>query len=156
MHILWPVTDNWPSSISRREGMASHSVNWNFFGLAIEPHTRSNHDNSPCLIRFVPEPAQNHARTDETVPLLLAAQAWIQTEPPKCHRHREGKKHMVWPLAYRASTLTIKLLSHQSTCDKNMVTGSAQWWAHWRLRLYSLLLEVWFEILGYSASVRAF
>ena len=34
---------------------------------------------SPCLIRFVPESAWNHAGTDETVPLLLAARARTHT-----------------------------------------------------------------------------
>ena len=37
---------------------------------------------SPCLNRFVPESARNHAGTDETVPLLLAARARTHTEPP--------------------------------------------------------------------------
>ena len=37
---------------------------------------------SPCLIRFVPESARNHSGTDETVPLLLAAQARTHTEAP--------------------------------------------------------------------------
>ena len=38
----------------------------------------------PCLIRFIPESARNHAGTDETVSfrLLLAARARTHTEPP--------------------------------------------------------------------------
>ena len=35
---------------------------------------------SICLIRFVPESTRNHAGTDETVPLLPAAQTWTHTE----------------------------------------------------------------------------
>ena len=38
--------------------------------------TRSICDNSPCLIRFVPESTPNHAGTNETVPLLLASRAF--------------------------------------------------------------------------------
>ena len=34
-----------------------------------------------CLIRFIPESTRNHAGTDETVPLLSAAQTWTHTEP---------------------------------------------------------------------------
>ena len=48
-----------------------HSDHW-----ATEPHGRPG-TISPCLIRFVPESARNHAGTDETVPLLLAARARI-------------------------------------------------------------------------------
>ena len=59
--------------------------------------TRSNRDTSPCLIRFVSESAQNHARTDETVPLLFAARAWAQTEPPKLMSQTQGRKtHTAW------------------------------------------------------------
>ena len=72
-------------------------------------------DSFPVL-KFVPESARNHARTDETVPLLLAAQAWTHAEPPNVTGEeiaqvpdREPKKI---PLAYRASTLTTELLSH--------------------------------------------
>ena len=36
---------------------------------------------SICLIRFIPESTRNHAGTDETVPLLPAAQTWKHTEP---------------------------------------------------------------------------
>ena len=49
---------------------------------------------SPCLIRFVRESARNHAGTDETVPLLLAARAPIHTG----NQMSQGrKKHMAWP-----------------------------------------------------------
>ena len=46
--------------------------------------TRSTCDNPPHprLNRFVPESARNHAGTDETVPLLLAARTRTHTEPP--------------------------------------------------------------------------
>ena len=33
-----------------------------------------------CLIRFIPESTRNHAGTEETVPLLPAAQTWAHTE----------------------------------------------------------------------------
>ena len=33
-----------------------------------------------CLIRFIPESTRNHAGTDETVPVLTAAQTWTHTE----------------------------------------------------------------------------
>ena len=36
---------------------------------------------SICLIRFIPESTRNHAETDETVPVLSAAQTWTHTEP---------------------------------------------------------------------------
>ena len=52
-----------------------HSDHW-----ATEPNGRPV-TISPCLIRFVPESARNHAGTDETVPLLLAARA----TPPHSH-----------------------------------------------------------------------
>ena len=42
---------------------------------ATEPHGRPA-TISPFLNRFVPESARNHAGTDKTVPLLLAAWAW--------------------------------------------------------------------------------
>ena len=45
---------------------------------ATEPHGRPVAI-SPFLIRSVPESARNHARTDETVPLLLAARARTHT-----------------------------------------------------------------------------
>ena len=53
-----------------------HSYHW-----ATEPHGQPV-TISPCLIRFVPESARNHAGTNETVPLLLAAEARTNTEPP--------------------------------------------------------------------------
>ena len=78
--------------------------------------TRSTCDNFLCLIRFVPESARNHAGTDETVPLLLAARARTRTKPPNV----TGEKKSTWPdrdsnpgpLADRASTLTTELPSH--------------------------------------------
>ena len=36
---------------------------------------------SICLTRFIPESTRNHVGTDETVPLLPAAQTWTHTEP---------------------------------------------------------------------------
>ena len=36
---------------------------------------------SICLIRFIPESTRNHAGTDETVPLVPAAQTGTHTEP---------------------------------------------------------------------------
>ena len=36
---------------------------------------------SICFISFIPESTRNHAGTDETVPLLPAAQTWTHTEP---------------------------------------------------------------------------
>ena len=44
---------------------------------------------SICLIRFIPESTRNHAGTDETVPLLPAAQTWTHTEP----QNVKGRKH---------------------------------------------------------------
>ena len=35
---------------------------------------------SICLIRFIPESTRNHAGTDETAPVLSAAQTWTHTE----------------------------------------------------------------------------
>ena len=74
------------------------------------------------LIRFVPESARNHAGTDETVPLLLAARARTHTEPPnvrgeeKAHgptgtrtRDLSQTVRALRPLSYRAT---------RSTCDK--------------------------------------
>ena len=75
--------------------------------------TRSTCDNFP-LLRFVPESAQNHAETDETVLLLLAARARTHTG----HQMSLGrKKHMARPgLEPRTSripyTLTTELPSH--------------------------------------------
>ena len=92
-----------------------HSNHW-----ATEPHGRPV-TISPCLIRFVPESARNHAWTDETVPLLLAAQARTHTEPPnvtgeeKAHGPTRTRTQdlsqtvrVLWPLSYRAKW---------STCD---------------------------------------
>ena len=65
-----------------------HSDHW-----ATEPHGRPA-TISPCLIRFVPESARNHAGTDETVLLLLAARA----RPHTGHQMSQGrKKHMARP-----------------------------------------------------------
>ena len=46
---------------------------------------------STCLIRFIPESTRNHAGTDETVPLLPAAQTRIHTEP----QNIKGKKQLL-------------------------------------------------------------
>ena len=101
-----------------------HSDHW-----ATEPHGQPV-TISPCLIRFVPEPARNHAGTDETVPLLLAAQARTYTEPPnvtgaeKAHgptgTRTQDLSHTVralWPLrlSYRATW---------STCDTYKISTS--------------------------------
>ena len=68
----WPDRDEPRTSRTPCE----HSDHW-----ATEPHGRPA-TMSPCLIRFVPESARNHAGTEETVPLLLAAQVRTHTEPP--------------------------------------------------------------------------
>ena len=86
-----------------------HSDHW-----ATEPHGRPL-TISPCLIRFVPESARNHAGTDETVPLLLAARARTHTEPPnvtgeeKIHgptgtrtQDHSQTVRALWSLSYRA------------------------------------------------------
>ena len=90
-----------------------HSDHW-----ATEPHGRPV-TISPCLIRFVPESARNHAGTDESVSLLLAARARTHTEPPnvtgeeKAHGptgiRTQDLSHTVralWPLSYRATRST--------------------------------------------------
>ena len=82
--------------------------------LATEPHSQPV-TISPCLNKFVPKSARNHAGTNETVPLLLAARAWTHTEPPNV----TGGE--TWPdrdsnpgsLAYRAGT--IELRSHMAS-----------------------------------------
>ena len=108
-----------------------HSDDW-----ATEPHGRPV-TISPCLIRLVPESDQNHAGTDETVPLLLAAPARTHTEPPNVTG--EEKAHgptgtrtqdllqtvrALWPQSYRAT---------RSTCDmyilhKTGAVGGEQSW----------------------------
>ena len=81
-----------------------HSDHW-----ATQPHGQLV-TISPCLIRLVPESARNHAKPDETVPLLLAAQHW----PTKCHRG--GKKHMARPgLEPRTSPRPCKHSDHSAT-----------------------------------------
>ena len=94
-----------------------HSDHW-----ATEPHGLPV-TISPCLIRFVPQSARNHAGTNETVPLLLAARARAHTEPPnvtgeeKAHgptgTRTQDLSHTVRalrPLSYRAT---------RSTCDNS-------------------------------------
>ena len=70
---------------------------------------------SPCFIGFVLESAQNHAGTDETVPMLLAARARTHTEPTSITGEEStwpDRDSNPGPLAYRASTLTPELPSH--------------------------------------------
>ena len=75
----------------------------------------------PCLNRSVPESARNRDRSNETVPLLLAARARTHTEPPnvkgeeKTHSPTGSRtkdlSHTVralWPLSYWVT---------RSTCD---------------------------------------
>ena len=73
---------------------------------------------SPCLIRFVPESARNHAGTDETVPLPLAARARTHTGHQMPQRR---KKHMPRPgLEPRTSRRPWEHSDHwatRSTCD---------------------------------------
>ena len=87
-----------------------HSEHW-----ATEPQGR-HLTISPCLIRFVSECARNHAGTDETVPLLLAARARTPTLADKCHRGGKStwpdRESNPGPLVYRARTLTTELPSH--------------------------------------------
>ena len=98
---------------------------------AIGPHGRPV-TSFPCLIRFVPESARNHAGTDETVPLLLAARARTHTELPnvtgvkKAHgpigTRTQDLSHIVralWPLSYRAT---------RSTCDMRISLYSNFFW----------------------------
>ena len=104
---------------------------------------------SPCLIRFVPESARNHAGTDETVPMLLAARARTHTEPPNVKG--EEKAHgptgtrtqdlsqtvrAFWPLSYRAT---------RSTCD-NLLAGTTLYDPSSFLWTFSLLLKELFVI----------
>ena len=72
---------------------------------------------SPCLIRFVPESARNHAGTDETVPMLLAARVWTHTG----HQMSQvRKKHMARPgLEPRTSRRPCEhYRAIWSTCDR--------------------------------------
>ena len=96
-----------------------HSDHW-----ATEPHGRPV-TIPPCLIRFVHESARNHARTDDTVPLLLAAQARTHNEPPNVAR--EEKAH--GPTGTRTQDIlhtvpALWLLSYWATwsaCDKHLI-----------------------------------
>ena len=69
--------------------------------------------NSPCLIRFVPKSALNHAGTDERVTLLLAARARTHTG----HQMLQGrKKHMARPgLEPRTSRIPCEHSDHWAT-----------------------------------------
>ena len=119
MHMAWPELE---PRTSRRP--CEHSDYW-----ATEPHDRPV-TIFPCLIRFVPESARNHARTDETVPLLLAARARTNTEPPNVTEEEEAHGltgtrtqdlsqtvRALWPLSYRAP---------RSTCDINNINKRRQ------------------------------
>ena len=101
------------STCKCHKGLCEHSGHW-----ATEQHGRPVTISS-YLIRFVPESARNHAETDDTVPLLLAAQARTHTEPPnvtgevKAHgstgtRSQDLLQTMraLWPLSYRAARST--------------------------------------------------
>ena len=74
-----------------------------------------------CLIKFVPESARNHAGTDETVPLLLAARARTHTEPPNVIG--EEKAHGPTGTQTQDLSQTVRALSSlsyratRSTCD---------------------------------------
>ena len=68
-----------------------HSDHW-----ATEPHGRPVKI-SPCLIRLVPESAWNHAGTDETVTLLLAARARTHTVPPTIVGEELSLGHILGP-----------------------------------------------------------
>ena len=99
----WPDRDSNPGSLAYR---ASTLANW-----ATEPHGRPA-TISPCLNRFVPESARNHAGTDETGPTLS-------------HQMSQGrKKHMARPgLEPRTSRIPCEHSSQlsyratRSTCD---------------------------------------
>ena len=129
---IWPQCHRGRKKNTDRPGLelrtprtpCEYSDHW-----ATEPHGRPV-TISPCLIRFVPESARNHAGTDETVPLLLAARARTHTEPPnvtgeeKAHGLTGTRTHdpshtvrALWPLSYRAT---------RSTCDNNITGG----WFH--------------------------
>ena len=84
-----------------------HSGHW-----ATKPHSRPV-TISLCLIRFGPESARNHARTDETVPLLLAARARTTLS----HQMSQGrKKHMARPgLEPRTSLIPCEHSGHWAT-----------------------------------------
>ena len=43
------------------------------------------------LIRFIPESTRNHAGTDETIPLLPAAQTWAHTVPQNVKREEKSE-----------------------------------------------------------------
>ena len=86
-----------------------HSDHW-----ATEPHGRPV-TISPCLIRFIPESARNHAGTDEKS-FYCSQPEHGPTLATKCHRGGNS----TWPdwdsnprpLTYCASTLTTELPSH--------------------------------------------
>ena len=92
-----------------------HSDYW-----TTEPHGRPVTISS-CLIRFVPESGRNHAGTDETVPLLLAARARTHTEPTNVKG--EEKAHDPTGTRTQDPSQTVRalwLLSYcvtRSTCD---------------------------------------
>ena len=77
--------------------------------------TRSTCDNYPCLIRFLNESAQNHAETDETVPLLLTIWARTHTEPPNVTEEETAQG----PTGTRIQNLsnTCEHWATRSTCD---------------------------------------
>ena len=72
---------------------------------------------SPCLIRFVPKSAGNHAETDELVPLVLAAWERILTEQPNVTGRksawpdRNSMVQALWSLSYGVT---------RSTCDSSI------------------------------------
>ena len=115
----WPDWDSNPEPLAHR---ASTPAN-----RATKPLGRPA-TISPCLNRFVPESARNHAGTDETVPLLLAARARTHTEPPNVTGR---KKHMARPgLEPKTSRIPCEHSSQpshrgtRSTCDIYMSEGT--------------------------------
>ena len=137
-HMAWPGLE---PRTSRRP--YEHPDHW-----ATEPHDRPV-TISPFLIKFVPESARNHAGTDETVPLLLAARAWIHTEPPNVTG--EEKEHgptrtrtqdlsqsvrALWPQSYRTTRSTCGMCVWKMSLRK-MKSAIISWAGSFILRISS-------------------
>ena len=127
----WPDQDSNPGPLAYCASTLDH---W-----ATEPHGRPV-TISPCLIRFVSESARNHAWTDETVPLLLAAQAQTHNG----HQMSQGrKKHMAQlGLEPRTSRIPCKHSDHWPTEPHSRpVTWHKQvfsWCGSYDIGLYSI------------------
>ena len=130
-----PDRDSHPGPLAHR----ASTDHW-----ATEPHGRPV-TISPCLMRFVPESARKHARTDETVPLLLAARARTHTEPrnemslgrKKAHgltgTRTQDLSHTVralWPLSY-----TVHLWHDLHTLIQKSQNLLGPWQPRWLQRL---------------------